>query len=116
MASRKIFFGSKPNYIYPTMGFNDANLINNNNHPSSDHHHHHLFEFDEADVWNSNNNDSATAMDAAKKPLPISRTSSKKLLRKMEATDRRQMGSASLPVNIPDWNWKDFERKRLASC
>ncbi|EOY07834.1 Senescence regulator S40 - like 2 [Theobroma cacao] len=97
MASRKIFFGSKPSYIYPTMELDDGNV----NHPSSDHHNH--LEFDEADVWNSN--ESTTTTLDAKKPLPTSRTSSKKLLRKMEVSDRRsQMASASLPVNIPDWS------------
>ncbi|XVE76187.1 hypothetical protein DITRI_Ditri12bG0152900 [Diplodiscus trichospermus] len=101
MASRKIFFGSKPSYVYPTMEFDDGNFINN---PSSDHHN--LFEFDEVDVWN-NSNDQATTNFDGKKPLPSSRASSKKLFKKMDASDdhRIQMAaaSASLPVNIPDW-------------
>ncbi|XWS43591.1 hypothetical protein CRYUN_Cryun16bG0117300 [Craigia yunnanensis] len=98
MASRKIFFGSKPSYIYPTM---ELDL----NSPSTDRHN---LEFDEADVWNNSSNDQSTANLDAKKPLPSSRASSKKLFRKMEVSGdhRSQMApaSASLPLNIPDWS------------
>ncbi|XP_022744003.1 uncharacterized protein LOC111294963 [Durio zibethinus] len=100
MASRKIFFGSKPSYIYPTTELDDGNLINNT---LSDHNNH--FEFDEADVWN-NSNDQATSNVDAKNPLPNSRA--KKLFRKMEVSDNHRStqmaASASLPVNIPDWS------------
>ncbi|XVF55464.1 hypothetical protein PTKIN_Ptkin06aG0038200 [Pterospermum kingtungense] len=100
MASRKIFFGSKPNYIYPTMELD----VNDNKNPSSDNH----FEFDEADVWNNNFSDQSSTNLDVKKPLPSSRALSKKLFRKTEASGdhRTQMGpaSASLPVNIPDWS------------
>ncbi|XWS59680.1 hypothetical protein CRYUN_Cryun08bG0142600 [Craigia yunnanensis] len=99
MASRKIFFGSKPSYIYPNM---ELDL----NNPSSDHHN--LFEFDEADVWNNNSNDQSTTNLDAKKPLSSSRASSKKVFRKMDVSGdhKSQMASvsASLPVNIPDWS------------
>ncbi|KAE8717271.1 hypothetical protein F3Y22_tig00110054pilonHSYRG00053 [Hibiscus syriacus] len=106
MASGKMFFGSKPRYIYPTMEFDDANL-----NPSSDHHLN-LFEFDEVDVWN-NSNDQTTTNFEPKKPLPNSRASSKKVSKKMEIqiTDNNKhrspqtaAASASLPVNIPDWS------------
>ncbi|XP_022766147.1 uncharacterized protein LOC111311035 [Durio zibethinus] len=101
-ASRKIFFGSKSNYIYPSKKFGDGSFTNN---PSSDHH----FELDEADVWN-NSNDQATINLDTKKPLPSSRVSSKKYFRKTEAigdnhrTSHMALASASLPVNIPDWS------------
>ena len=83
------------------MEFDDGNLINN---PSSDHHN--LIEFDEADVWNNSNDQTTTNLDA-KKPLPSSRASSKKLFRKMELSDNHRTqtaASASLPVSIPDWS------------
>lgn len=79
--------------------------------PSSDHHHNNHFEFDEADVWNNNNfsadhQSSAMTNFDAKKPLPTSRASSKKLFRKMETQQQRgpPPASASLPVNVPDWS------------
>ncbi|MBA0588044.1 uncharacterized protein LOC105799781 [Gossypium raimondii] len=110
MATSRIFFGSKPRYIYPTMEFDDGNLINN---PSFDHHHHHhLLEFDEVDVWN-NSNDQATTNLEAKKPLPSYRASSKKAFKKKEfqisdnnnhRSAQMTAASASLPVNIPDWS------------
>ncbi|KAE8724121.1 hypothetical protein F3Y22_tig00010871pilonHSYRG00002 [Hibiscus syriacus] len=105
MAARKMFFGSKPRYIYPTMEFDDGN------NPSLDHHHN-LFDFDEDDVWN-NSNDQATANSEPKKPLPSSRALSKKVSKKMEIqiSDKNKYrgaqmaaASASLPVNIPDWS------------
>ncbi|GMI71241.1 hypothetical protein like AT5G03230 [Hibiscus trionum] len=105
MASRKMFFGSKPRYIYPAMEFGDGNLI-----PSFDHHHHHHnspFEFDEVDVWN-NCNDPATTNSEPRKPLPSSRASSKKLFKISDNNKHRSphmaAASASLPVNIPDWS------------
>ncbi|KAK8512364.1 hypothetical protein V6N13_096987 [Hibiscus sabdariffa] len=91
MASRKMFFGSKPRYIYPTMEFDDGNL----------------FELDEVDVWN---NDQATTNLEPRKPLPnpSSRPSSKKLFKITDNNKHRtpQMApaSASLPLNIPDWS------------
>ncbi|KAL4297610.1 hypothetical protein GQ457_12G010340 [Hibiscus cannabinus] len=105
MASRKMFFGSKPSYIYPTMGF-DSN-------PSLDHPPN-LFELDEVDVWN-NPNDQATPMPNLdpKKPLPTSRASSKRVskAKEIQITDTNKHrtaqlppASASLPVNIPDWS------------
>ncbi|KAE8729340.1 hypothetical protein F3Y22_tig00003721pilonHSYRG00276 [Hibiscus syriacus] len=104
MAARKMFFGSKPRYIYPTLEFDDGNLINNS--PI----HNNLFEFDEDDVWN-NSNDPAMASMEPKKPLPSSRASSKKVLKKIEISDKNKhrsaqmaAASASLPVNIPDWS------------
>ncbi|XVF76451.1 hypothetical protein PTKIN_Ptkin13bG0267200 [Pterospermum kingtungense] len=78
--------------------------------PSSDHQN--LFEFDEADVWNNSNDPAATTNNSdAKKPLPSSRVSPKKLVRKLESssdhkhrTPQEPASSASLPVNIPDWS------------
>ncbi|KAE8705963.1 hypothetical protein F3Y22_tig00110413pilonHSYRG00003 [Hibiscus syriacus] len=106
MASRKMFFGSKPRYIYPTMEFNDANLNSSSDKPLN------LFDFDEVDVWN-NSNDPTTTNSEPKKPLPGSRASSKKVSKKMEIQindnnkhrcPQMAAASASLPVNIPDWS------------
>ncbi|KAK8636321.1 hypothetical protein V6N13_124068 [Hibiscus sabdariffa] len=94
MASRKIFFGSKPSYIYPAKDSDDA--ITNDA----------VFEFDEADIWNYNSSE-ANEQDG-KKPLPSSRASSKKIPRKMEfisvSHKTQKIASASLPVNVPDWS------------
>ncbi|GMI96578.1 hypothetical protein like AT5G03230 [Hibiscus trionum] len=99
MASRKMFFGSKPRYIYPTMDFDN----NRNN----------LFEFDEVDVWNNPTDQATTNSLDPKKPLPSSRASSKKVFKTMEIqisdhnkhrTAQLAAASASLPVNIPDWS------------
>ncbi|KAL4339249.1 hypothetical protein GQ457_08G019410 [Hibiscus cannabinus] len=87
MASRKMFFGSKARYIYPTMEFDDGNL----------------FELDEVDVWN---NDQATTHLEPRKPLPnpTSRPSSKKLFKITDHNKQMPPASASLPLNIPDWS------------
>ncbi|KAJ4704892.1 Senescence regulator [Melia azedarach] len=88
MASRK-FFHAKPNYIYPTPVADGTTAD-----------HHNLFEFDEADMYRSNE---SLPMEI-KKPIPTSR-SSRKLAKKIDAGDRRMpVASASLPVNIPDWS------------
>ncbi|XP_039047657.1 uncharacterized protein LOC120188234 [Hibiscus syriacus] len=100
MASRKIFFGSKPNYIYPVKESDSGtNVIINDD----------VFEFDEADIWNYNSNEATTnAQEDGKRPLPSSRSSSKKIPRKMEIISvghkTQKIASASLPVNVPDWS------------
>ncbi|GMJ02999.1 hypothetical protein like AT5G03230 [Hibiscus trionum] len=100
MASRKIFFGSKPSYIYPAKQFDDGDDIVINDG---------VFELDEADVWSYNSNEAITsAQQDGKKPLPSSRAPSNKLPRKMEfisANHKTQKeASASVPVNVPDWS------------
>ncbi|KAJ4847849.1 hypothetical protein Tsubulata_000177 [Turnera subulata] len=63
-----------------------------------------LYEFDEADIWNSN---AASALEI-KKMIPTSRLS-KKVVRKIDRTPVTTC--ASLPVNVPDWSkiYKDIE-------
>ncbi|KAF8407208.1 hypothetical protein HHK36_006335 [Tetracentron sinense] len=66
-----------------------------------------MFEFDDADVWNSNHIGSPEF----RKLIPSSRIS-KKSVKKMENGEN----AASLPVNIPDWskilgeNFRDSRR------
>ncbi|PIA37378.1 hypothetical protein AQUCO_03000163v1 [Aquilegia coerulea] len=62
-----------------------------------------LFEFDEADVWNSNSNNSVNSSSEFKKSvIPTSRIGKKKSMKKMDYVDG---GTAkSLPMNVPDWS------------
>ncbi|KAF8394995.1 hypothetical protein HHK36_018934 [Tetracentron sinense] len=70
-----------------------------------------IFEFDEADVWNSNHIGSPEF----RKSIPSSRIS-KKSVKRIENGDRSGENAASLPVNIPDWskilgeNFRDSRR------
>ncbi|KAL4347686.1 hypothetical protein GQ457_17G009370 [Hibiscus cannabinus] len=98
MASRKIFLGSKPSYIYPAKESDDGNdAISNDD----------VFEFDEADIWNYNSSEAgagaATNAQDGKKPLRSCRVP-----RKMEfisvSHKTQKIASASLPVNVPDWS------------
>ncbi|KAJ6331217.1 hypothetical protein OIU76_009737 [Salix suchowensis] len=69
-----------------------------------------VFEFDEADVWNSN----VVPSLESKKTIPSSRCS-KKAPRKIDrmAKDGTPVTCASLPVNIPDWSkiYSDHQKK-----
>ena len=92
MASRNIL-NARANYNYPTPGS-----------------HGDVFEFDEADVWNSN----VVPSLESKKTIPSSRCS-KKAPRKIDrkAKDGTPVTCASLPVNIPDWSkiYSDHQKK-----
>ncbi|KAJ6407434.1 hypothetical protein OIU84_010850 [Salix udensis] len=97
MASRNIL-NARANYNYPTPGS-----------------HGDVFEFDEADVWNSN---VAPSLES-KKTIPSSRCS-KKAPRKIDrkAKDGTPVTCASLPVNIPDWSkiYSDHQKKEKQSA
>lgn len=71
------------------------NNNNNNNPVASDS----FFEFDEADVWNSNH----VSPLETKKTLPTPRQP-KKVTRKKDIGDRTMVASTSLPMEIPDWS------------
>lgn len=96
MATRKNFH-AKPSYnnIYSSTGSESDNNNNNNNPVASDS----LFEFDEADVWNSNH----VSPLESKKTLPTPRQP-KKVTRKRDIGDRTMVASTSLPMDIPDWS------------
>lgn len=100
MASKK-FFKARANYIYPTLE-SDDNDINPILTPEN------VFEFEEADVWNSN----VVSSVETKKTIPSSR-SSKKVARKVEMDRTPVVTCASLPLNIPDWSkiYRDDRRK-----
>ncbi|KAJ7972403.1 Senescence regulator [Quillaja saponaria] len=90
MASRKSFL-SKPNYIYPTTS---DTLFSPK--PTEG-----IYEFDESELWNNN---SGLTMEA-KKILSNPRSGLKRGSRKVDNGGRgNPIGSASLPVNIPDWS------------
>ena len=88
-------FHAKPSYnnIYSSTSSESDN--NNNNPVASDS----LFEFDEADVWNSNH----VSPLETKKTLPTPRQP-KKVTRKKDIGDRTMVASTSLPMEIPDWS------------
>ncbi|KAM7526216.1 hypothetical protein LguiA_016118 [Lonicera macranthoides] len=89
----------KNNYLY--LGGERVNPL------SSDHP---LFEFDETDIWNSNNEISTEP----KKSIPNSR-SSKRPVKRTEAIERKPVTGTSLPVNIPDWSKilrEEFKNRR----
>ncbi|GMY14747.1 Senescence regulator [Fagus crenata] len=89
MASRKIFH-AKPSCIYSTSESDNINPVASNN----------LFEFDEADVWNSNH----VSLQETKKTLPTPRQL-KKVTRKRDMLgDMTMVASTSLPMNVPDWS------------
>lgn len=92
----------KNNYLY--LGGGGGERVN----PlSSDHA---LFEFDETDIWNSNNEISTEP----KNSIPNSR-SSKRPVKRTEAIDRKPVTGTSLPVNIPDWSKilrEEFKNRR----
>ncbi|XP_010264683.1 PREDICTED: uncharacterized protein LOC104602622 [Nelumbo nucifera] len=74
-----------------------------------------MFEFDEADLWNSNQD----ASPEFKKFIPNARVS-KKLAKRVVNADRSDGGTTtamSLPVNIPDWSKilrEDYRASRRA--
>ncbi|KAA8518751.1 hypothetical protein F0562_016475 [Nyssa sinensis] len=89
MATRKSHV-EKKSYIYFEGREGDNSITSDNQ-----------FEFDEADVWNSNE----IVPSEAKKSIPNSRSSKKPTKRGGGAIDRRPIAAAtSLPVNIPDWS------------
>ncbi|KAK8490352.1 hypothetical protein V6N13_030156 [Hibiscus sabdariffa] len=96
MASRKIFFGSKPSYIYPAKESDDGNdAISNDD----------VFEFDEADIWNYNSSEAGAATNAqdGKKTLRSCRVPRKMGFISVSHKTQK-IASASLPVNVPDWS------------
>ncbi|KAA8516543.1 hypothetical protein F0562_016951 [Nyssa sinensis] len=87
MATRKSYH-ERPSYIYFGGREGDNSITADNQ-----------FEFEESDVWNSNE----IVPSEAKKSIPSSR-SSKKPARKAAAGGRPIAAATSLPVNIPDWS------------
>ncbi|KAF8396573.1 hypothetical protein HHK36_018197 [Tetracentron sinense] len=102
MAARKSHF-ARPSYRFLS-GERDYPINSNS-----------VFEFDEADLWNSNSNHVASP--ESKKPIPNSRVSKKSVKRVVENDDQAGATAASLPVNIPDWsnilrgNYRDNRRR-----
>ncbi|OVA18078.1 Senescence regulator S40 [Macleaya cordata] len=93
MAARKNYLG-KPNYRFLT-GDRDNNLNSET-----------MFEFDEANLWNSNHHHHhvSSSPDQFKKSIPSSRISKIKSNKRVENGDRVDGTAKSLPVNIPDWS------------
>lgn len=90
MASRKSFL-SKSNYIFPETHFNPSSTEGG-------------LELDEAEVWNHFSGE-ANPVSESKKGVPSSRSGLKRGSRKVDGGGRvKPVGSASLPLNIPDWS------------
>ncbi|KAF5196747.1 senescence regulator (Protein of unknown function, DUF584) [Thalictrum thalictroides] len=62
-----------------------------------------LFEFDEADVWNSNNS-VISSPELKKSVIPTSRIGKKKSIKKMDHHQLDGGTAKSLPMNVPDWS------------
>lgn len=87
MGSRKSFFLSKPNYIYPTTAADDAGDC---------------FEFEESDLWSSPGEFGVE--EGKKQQIPAFRSGKKN--RGGGGGDRssKTVSSSSVPVNVPDWS------------